>query len=391
MIAGRRIVERHPEVGPLWWMCAHLLTSDDPTGRAWEIAEQIDTDPTPRQLAAALPDDATVLTIGWPEIGGAGLLLRGDVRVLCADSRFEASGFLQRLERCDVECEPVPPESIARAAAAADVVVVEAVAASVGRVLAPVGSHVIAAVARTVSAPVWLVAGVGRCLPGEYVDAIARRVVPVDVDGGWAVGGTVTSTIYRSTSSPTSSPTSASTRWAMDCDRLPVRSGAAPGEPVLTLPSGLATVVRVRHSGILLLMTAVLVACSGDREPVADLEQPDAAGEDASDEDVATSTSAPTDPTRTEWCAAARSVREATAAMNIIDPTDPGAVEGALTLMVERTGAAAPLAPDEIAADVAVSLDLLERLDDALADGRLRLPPRRPVRRDHRQRCRGGE
>lgn len=176
VIAGRRIVERHPEVGPLWWMCACLLTSDDPTGRAWQIADEIDTDPTPRRVADALPADATVLTIGWPELGGAGLMSRGDVRVLCVDSRFEASGFMQRLERYDVECEPVPAESIARAASVADVVLVEAVAAGPGRALAPVGSHVVAAVGRSVQAPVWLVAGVGRRLPSEYVDAIAGQV-----------------------------------------------------------------------------------------------------------------------------------------------------------------------------------------------------------------------
>lgn len=183
VIAGRRIVERHPEAGPLWWMCAHLLTSDDPTERAWEIAGEVDDDPTPRRVAAALPEEATVLTIGWPELGGAGLMLRGDVRVLCADSRFEASGFLQRLERYDVECEPVPAESIARAAVSADLALVEAVAASPARILAPVGSHVVAAVARSVATPVWLVAGVGRRLPVEYVDAIGERVVAAG--DGW--------------------------------------------------------------------------------------------------------------------------------------------------------------------------------------------------------------
>lgn len=181
VIAGRRIVERHAEVGPLWWMCSNVLTSDDPTERAWEIADRIDADPTPRQVARALPEGATVLTIGWPELAGAGLMARGDVRVLCADSRFEASGFMQRLERFDVECEPVPAESLARAAAAADVVLVEAVAAAPLRVLAPIGSHVVAAVGHSVGTPVWLVAGIGRRLPLEYVDAIAERVVGV----GW--------------------------------------------------------------------------------------------------------------------------------------------------------------------------------------------------------------
>jgi hypothetical protein len=177
VVAARRIVERHPEAGPLWWMSAQLLTSGDPTSLAWEIAERIDDDPTPQQVAASLPDEATVLTIGWPELAGLGLMLRGDVRVLCADSRHEASAFMQRLERFEIECEPVPAESIARAAAAADLVLIETVAACPRRILSPVGSHVVAAVARTVAAPVWLVAGVGRRLPAEYVDAIADRVV----------------------------------------------------------------------------------------------------------------------------------------------------------------------------------------------------------------------
>lgn len=177
VIACRRIVERQPELGPIWWLCASLLTADDPSAAAWRLADEIDDDTVERHVAAALPDAATVLTIGWPEVGGAGLMRRGDVTVLCADSRHQASSFMQRLERHEIECEPVPAESLARAAAAADLVLVEAVAASTQRVLAPVGSHVLAAVAASVATPVWLVAGIGRRLPVEYVDAIADRVM----------------------------------------------------------------------------------------------------------------------------------------------------------------------------------------------------------------------
>jgi len=177
VIACRRIVERHPELGPVWWLCAHLLTSNDPSGLAWELADEIDDDTAERQIAAALPDEAIVLTIGWPEIGGAALMRRGDVRVLCADSRFQASSFMQRLERFAVECEPVPAESLARAAALADLVLLESIAASPTRVLAPVGSHVVAAVAASTGTPVWLAAGIGRRLPVQYVDAIAGRVI----------------------------------------------------------------------------------------------------------------------------------------------------------------------------------------------------------------------
>ena len=183
VIASRRIVERHPEIGPLWSMCARLLTSDDPTTLAWEIADEIDDDPTSRVLAGAIEDGATVLTIGWPEVTGEALVRRGDVTVWCADSRHEASGFVQRLERHDVECEPMPHESLARAARLADIVLVDATAAGAQRVIAPIGSHVLAAVARSVGTPVWLVVGRGHRLPVEYVDAIGARVI--DATSSW--------------------------------------------------------------------------------------------------------------------------------------------------------------------------------------------------------------
>jgi len=177
VIACRRIVQRHPEVGALWWLGARLLTADDPDSLAWELADEIEADPAPRAIAAAIPDAATVLTIGYPDIAADALARRGDVRVFCADSRHEASSFMQRLERCDVECEPIPAENLARAMDEVDLVMIEALAARASRVIAPVGSHVVAAVARSVGTPVWLAVGLGRRLPPEYVAAIADEVI----------------------------------------------------------------------------------------------------------------------------------------------------------------------------------------------------------------------
>lgn len=186
VIACRRIVERHPEVGPMWWLCARLLTAQDSEGLAWQLADEIEADPTARAVARALPDDGTVITIGWPEVAGAAVMRRGDLTVLCADSRHEASSFMLRLERHDVRCEPIPIESLAAAVAAADLALIEAVAASSEQILAPVGSTVLAAVAHAVATPVWLVAGLGRRLPCEYVQAIASGatdgVEPCDRD-----------------------------------------------------------------------------------------------------------------------------------------------------------------------------------------------------------------
>ncbi len=180
VVACRRVVERHPECGPLWWLCAHLLTAQEPFQLAWELADEIDDDSTADALAVAIPDDAVVLTIGWTDIASRALTRRGDVTVLVVDSRHHGSSMMQRLERHDVACELVQAEAIGRAVPAADVVIVEAHAVSIDRVVAPIGSAAVAAVAAACGVPVWLVAGVGRRLPRELVAAIDERVAKVD-------------------------------------------------------------------------------------------------------------------------------------------------------------------------------------------------------------------
>jgi hypothetical protein len=176
VVSCRRIVERHPDCAALWWLCARLLTSTDPHAEAMRLGDVIADDPTASELAHALPDDAVVVTVGDPVTVSAGLARRGDVRVLAVESRHEASAFVRRLERADVAYEPVQAEAIARAVGAADVVLLEAVAVSPERVVAPVGSAAAAAVAWSLDVPVWLVAGVGRRLPDPYASVIADRL-----------------------------------------------------------------------------------------------------------------------------------------------------------------------------------------------------------------------
>jgi hypothetical protein len=176
VVACRRIVERHPDCGPLWWFCAGLVTAPDPFEAAWRLADEIEEDSTAAELARALPDDATVVVIGFPEVASQALVRRGDVHVLVVDSCHEGSGLVQRLERRDVPCEMVRAESIARAIEAADVVLVEALATSAQRVVAASGSAAAAMIGARLSVPVWLVAGVGRRLPDDIVSAIDERL-----------------------------------------------------------------------------------------------------------------------------------------------------------------------------------------------------------------------
>jgi hypothetical protein len=185
VVACRRIVERHPTSGPLWWLCARMLTSADPLAAGRAAVEEIEQDRTIDELTTALPDGATVVTIGWPDLIGLALARRGDVRVLAVDAGHQASSFVQRLERLDVECELVPTEAAAIAVAAADLVLIEADALDASRVLAATGSAVLAASAGLSATPVWCVAGRGRRLPTPMIEAIVDRVAQHAVDP-WA-------------------------------------------------------------------------------------------------------------------------------------------------------------------------------------------------------------
>ena len=176
VVACRRIVERHPFVGPLWWLCANVTTSAEPFEAVWELADEIRNDRTGAELGAALPDEATVVTIGAPDVIGEGLIRRGDVRVLAMDVGHTATSFVRRLERYDVDYEPVDSGAAGVACRAADVVLIEAMATDSQRAIVPMGSSTIAACARAAGTPVWLVAGVGRRLPSGFIDAMVHRI-----------------------------------------------------------------------------------------------------------------------------------------------------------------------------------------------------------------------
>jgi hypothetical protein len=174
--ACRRIIERHPTSGPLWWLAARVLTAGDPVAEAWRAAEEIDADPTARELGHALPDGAAVCVLGWPELIGEALPRRGDVRVLVVDALDEGSGLVRRLLASDVDAAEVPVTGLGAAAADVQVVLLEASAMGPDGLVAVAGSRAAAAVAHHAGIPVWAVAGVGRMLPPRMWDAVQRRV-----------------------------------------------------------------------------------------------------------------------------------------------------------------------------------------------------------------------
>jgi hypothetical protein len=201
----RQMVDRHPAVGTLWWLSARLLTADDPDREAWAVAEALENDATPKVVAAELPDDATVVVLGWPELVAPSLHRRADLQVLAVDALGEGGLLADTLADADIDAVGVPEAGLGAAVVEADLVLLEASALGPGGLVAVSGSRAAAAVARHAGVAVWAVAGEGRTLPGPMWNALARRlenagdpwdaedeVVPLDmvdvVVGPWGRG-----------------------------------------------------------------------------------------------------------------------------------------------------------------------------------------------------------
>jgi hypothetical protein len=172
--ACRRLVERHLVCGPLWWLSALMLRSDDPGETAKQAIAELDADSTASQLSSAIPEDCTVLVVGLEERDSAALRRRGDLEVLACEAAIRLRGD---------ETE-VPDSGVGPAAACAGLVVLEACCAGGSGALCAPGSLAAAAVASFFEKPVWLLAGVGRVLPEDLWGALLGRF-----DGGWDPAG----------------------------------------------------------------------------------------------------------------------------------------------------------------------------------------------------------
>ena len=60
----RRLVEKHPTCGPLWWLGAHVLSATDPAARLRELITDYSDDPTEShvdELLARTPDAGPIV------------------------------------------------------------------------------------------------------------------------------------------------------------------------------------------------------------------------------------------------------------------------------------------------------------------------------------------
>lgn len=185
--ACRRLVDRHPANGLIWWLCARTLGAADPADEAWRCLDDHVTDPTSRELAHALPDGARVAVVGHPWRAGEGLARRGDLEVRVVDVPGDGPGFVRELIRADVGAVDVSVTGLATAADAADVVLLEASVVGPRSAVCEPGSWALAAVARTSGKPVWLVGGAGRIVPAGLWEPLVGRLRESSPDP-WSAG-----------------------------------------------------------------------------------------------------------------------------------------------------------------------------------------------------------
>lgn len=199
--ACRRLVDRHPGLGPMWWLSARVLCSGDPEAEAWQAASELEADQTSSTLAAHLPESATVVVVGWPEQAVGALRQRGDVRALSltdsapvgrptgggrlGSANRSGGGAPRRARSSRLELVEVPWAGLGSVVSASSLVLLDVEASGPTGLLAETGSLAAAAAGRALGVTVWAVAGVGRALPGRLWDALLARHEADDGDP-WA-------------------------------------------------------------------------------------------------------------------------------------------------------------------------------------------------------------
>ncbi len=188
----RRLLTRQPAVGPLWWLCTRLLLSGDQRDEARRVVEELRADGTGRRLADALPDGAAVATAGWPDLVIETLgRRRADCSALIIDVDGVGHSAVRRLNRDEIDAEAFDGSRMAGVVDEADVIVLEAAAASADAALVGVGGLALAATAKVVGRPVWLVVPIGCQLPEPYWQALSERVFDTDTPSFLAEAETV--------------------------------------------------------------------------------------------------------------------------------------------------------------------------------------------------------
>ncbi|MHB8244506.1 MAG: hypothetical protein ACYDGN_03985 [Acidimicrobiales bacterium] len=197
LTASRRLVERQPCCGPLWWACAHLIASEDPFATARRVSAELLSTEVADRVAEALKANFTssdVLCATPP----TALLLQALARHSSYQVRLVASYRVLRHEMRGVgelvnEVTGYELEEAGSALEAASVLLVEPSIASDEGLLVEASIARIVELANDLDVPVWALLGAGRLIPprlaraasdlaGAELEALGPETVSAAVD-----------------------------------------------------------------------------------------------------------------------------------------------------------------------------------------------------------------
>lgn len=180
VLTCRRIVERHPTCGPLWWLCAELLTALEPRDTLRRCVDGVRGDSTPAHLAEHLAtqwaDGGMVAVNGWSWEIALALVSSFGFEVCVIDGDNGADHMVRVLDRNEVVTHLVEPQRAAAAVGECDVVVVSGSFVGPDVLWAPVGSAQLASVAYCAGRDVVATTPIGTRLPRVFVEAIVQMV-----------------------------------------------------------------------------------------------------------------------------------------------------------------------------------------------------------------------
>jgi hypothetical protein len=174
----RRLLAHHPACGPLWWLCARVVSAPDPVAAARDAGDRLRRDRTATRLASVLPfpHDDPIAVIGWPEIAGDALVERPDLDIVVVRTPGSIGRMRARLASSELHTRTVD-ETEAIAAAPSHVLVEVHAVSPTTALVAPGTADLLWSLA---GAELWFVAGVGRLLPERLFDVARAEVERAD-------------------------------------------------------------------------------------------------------------------------------------------------------------------------------------------------------------------
>ncbi|MGH9304415.1 MAG: hypothetical protein ACRDZ5_08390 [Acidimicrobiales bacterium] len=177
LTACRRLLDRRPECGQLWWIGAHLLLAADPFAASRRLVAELCSDPAPSVLAASLRrrlrPGVSLASAPPLELLRDALELRRGASVRVVAEQRELRPAIGLLSQGADEVAGFGPGAADDALRGAGVVVVEALAAGPFLVLVSPAAAALAHEAFQKDIACWLVLGAGAVIAEPLIAAAA--------------------------------------------------------------------------------------------------------------------------------------------------------------------------------------------------------------------------